>query len=358
MRILFAGYHGSVHTRRWAGFFAARGDEVHVVTCGDRAAENGPAYAVHDLGPPRPGKPGYLAKVRPARRLISSLRPDVVHAHYATSYGLLGLASGFHPLVVSAHGDDVLISPGNPVMRALVTRVLRSADAITVPGDHVRVAVEGLLGGATCEVHSFQYGVETVRLAALARELRGVDATASSLRIVSVRPLLDLYRIDLLLAALAELRRRGVDYSCDVVGEGGARARLEGLRDELGLSDRVRFRGQLPGQAVERIVGSAHVYVSLADSDGTSLGLLEALALGAVPVLSDIPANRPWVRNGETGVLAGSDSSAVADAIQQARELSSGDAPARNQRLVSERGDREANLSAWARSLERLVNDG
>ena len=79
--------------------------------------ETAPAYAVHDLGPPRPGKPGYLAKVRPARRLISTLRPDVVHAHYATSYGLLGLASGVHPLVVSAHGDDVLISPGNPLMR-------------------------------------------------------------------------------------------------------------------------------------------------------------------------------------------------------------------------------------------------
>ena len=45
----------------------------------------------------------------------------------------------------------------------------------------------------------------------------------------------------------------------------------------------------------------------------------------------------------------------MADAIQRARELCSGDAPARNLRLVSERGDREANLSAWACSLERLV---
>ena len=210
MRILFAGYHGSVHTRRWADFFAGRGDEVHVVTCGDRAAETAPAYAVHDLGPPRAGKPGYLAKVRPARRLISTVRPDVVHAHYATSYGLLGLASGVHPFVVSAHGDDVLISPGNPLMRVLVKRVLSSADAITVPGDHVRLAVEGLLGGATREVHSFQYGVETVRLAALARELRGADQAGSPLRIVSVRPLLDLYRIDLLLRGLAELQRREV----------------------------------------------------------------------------------------------------------------------------------------------------
>jgi glycosyltransferase involved in cell wall biosynthesis len=97
------------------------------------------------------------------------------------------------------------------------------------------------------------------------------------------------------------------------------------------------------------------VYVSLAESDGTSLGLLEALSLGAVPVLSDIPANRAWVRDGETGLLTRSDPDSVADAIQRARELCAGDAPARNLRLVSERGDREANLSAWARSLERLV---
>ncbi len=54
-------------------------------------------------------------------------------------------------------------------------------------------------GGATREVYSFQYGVETVRLAVLARELRGAGKAGPSLRIVSVRPLLDLYRIDLLL---------------------------------------------------------------------------------------------------------------------------------------------------------------
>ena len=48
-------------------------------------------------------------------------------------------------------------------------------------------------------------------------------------------------------------------------------------------------------------MGRADVYVSLAESDGTSIALLEALALGAVPVLSDIPANRAWVRDGETG---------------------------------------------------------
>jgi glycosyltransferase involved in cell wall biosynthesis len=353
MRILFAAYHGSVHTRRWAGFFAARGDDVHVVTCGDRAEGTAPAYAVHDLGRPRPGKPGYLAKLSPTRRLVASLRPDVVHAHYATSYGLLGLASGVHPLVVSAHGDDVLISPGNPVMRALVTRVLRSADAITVPGEHVRVAVEDLLGGAPRAVHSFQYGVETARLAGLARDLRnGGRESAGPVRIVSVRPLLALYRIDLLLRALDRIGR---GYICDIVGDGPERARLERLRDELGLADRVRFHGHLPGDEVERMLGRADVYVSLAESDGTSLGLLEALALGAVPVLSDIPANRPWVRDGETGVVTGSEPDSVADAIRRAAELRSGDAPARNLRLVSERGDREANLSAWARSLEALV---
>ncbi len=145
-----------------------------------------------------------------------------------------------------------------------------------------------------------------------------------------------------------------MDYSCDIVGEGPRRAGLERLRDELGLTDRVHFHGQLAGHEVERIVGRAHVYVSLAESDGTSLGLLEALALGAVPVLSDIPANRPWVSHGETGVWPARPRGRWRT-IQRARELSSGDAPARNLRLVSERGDREANLSAWAVSLEGLV---
>lgn len=351
MRIVFVAHHGTVHTRRWISFFAERGHEVHVVTCGggdeyDEDDDGRPLprrYEVHDLGPPRAGKLGYLAKIPAARRVVRRLRPDVLHAHWATSYGLLGLASGVHPFVVTAHGDDVLIAPGNRLLRPVVKRVLRAADLVTVPSEHMRAAVHELVGPKRVEV--FQYGVETERLAGLAAEQQ---PAAGPLRIVSARPLLELYRVDVLLDALAGLDR---PFVADIAGDGPERRRLEAQAERLGLADRVSFHGQLAPRRVERLIAAADVYVSVASSDGTSVALLEALALGAVPVLSAIPANAAWVEDGETGVLVEGTPAAVRAGIERAAALDRRLVAERNLRTVSELADREANLGRAERLL-------
>jgi glycosyltransferase involved in cell wall biosynthesis len=93
------------------------------------------------------------------------------------------------------------------------------------------------------------------------------------------------------------------------------------------------------------------VYVSVASSDGTSVALLEALALGAVPVLSDIPANVAWIEDGETGVVVQATPAAVRAGIERAAGLDRRAAAERNLRTVSERADREANLGRAERLL-------
>ena len=56
-------------------------------------------------------KIGYLFTIYKVRKLIFSIEPDIVHAHWATSYGLLAAVSGFHPLVISTWGSDIMDSP-------------------------------------------------------------------------------------------------------------------------------------------------------------------------------------------------------------------------------------------------------
>ena len=354
MRIVYLGWHGVSHTRHWASFFAERGHEVHVVTCGGGDArerdESGravePAYAIHELGEPRGGKPGYVLKIPRARRLIRRLRPDVLHAHFATSYGLLGLAVGVRPFVVTAHGSDVLVSPRNPVMRALVSRVLRSADLVTVPGDHVRHAVETLLGGRPQEIMTLQYGVESARLAQLGERARRERTDGGPLRIVTARPLKPLYRTELVIQAAALLAGRGRDCRLDMAGDGPERGRLESLVRGLGAEALVTLHGNVPGPAAERLIAEADVYASMAASDGVSIALLEALALGPVPVLNDIGANRAWVDDGRTGVLVAPDAEAIAAGIERAAQLDRAAVAAANGETVAVRADRERNLGA------------
>ena len=358
MRIVYVAYNGAVHTRRWAQFFADRGHEVHVVTCGSDGLSHG--YRVHDLGRTRGGKVGYLAKLRRARRVVRDLEPDLVHAHYATSYGLLGSVAGVHPFVVTAHGDDLLISPRNPVMRRLVRHVLRRADLATVPSEPMRRAALEVAGESAPPIEVFQYGVESERLDRLGRAVRAdrPAGAARPLAIVSARPLLRLYRLDVLLHALAVLQKERVDFECTIAGDGPERASLGQLAASLGIAERVAFVGQIQPTQVEELLAAGDVAVSIAESDGASLALLEALALGCVPVVSDIPANRAWVTDGVNGVVVPIEPGAVAAGIVRARALDPTTVADANRVIVRDRADRTRNLGGLERRLEQLLASG
>jgi glycosyltransferase involved in cell wall biosynthesis len=361
VRIVYLADHGSVHTRRWVGWFADRGHEVHVVTCGgsdardiDHDGNQIPInYDVHDLGRPRFGKLGYFLKLRRARRIVRSLDADLVHVHWLTSYGLLALASGAEPLVATAHGDDVLFAPRKTFLKRIVLAVLRKAHLVTVPSEVMREAALELLANDETEIAVFQYGIDAGRLAALGDSY--ARRTDGSIRIASTRALHDLYRIEVLVDAVALLAKRGIDVHCDLVGDGPCREALEAQARALGISDRCTFHGHIPASQVEKIVAESDIYVSVSISDGVSLSLLEALAIGSVPVLSDIAANRPWVNDGVTGALVAIDPESVADGIERAAQLDRDRVIHDNRAVVSERADRDTNLAACEQMLDAIA---
>ncbi len=359
MRIALVAWQGSGHTRRFAEYFASHGHDVHVITCGGAdpavpGAAAHPDYQVVDLGPPRGGKLGYLAKIPRARRLLRRLEPDLVNAHTATSYGMLAAAAGVHPLVVTTHGSDVLLSPSNPVMRPLVRRVLRTADLITTPGEHMATAIAELVDPISPEIVVLQYGVDVDELATLGQSVRARVAGDAPRRLVSARPLEPLYRTDLTIRALSSLP----GWQLDVAGDGSQRHALEQLVVELGLGARVTFHGSVAERAAEQLIAAADCYVSMASSDGVSIALLEALALGTLPVLSDITANRAWVTDGLNGVLVAPEPPAVADAVERAAVLDREEARRVSLERVRARADRDTNLRALLGHFEDLIRPG
>lgn len=358
MRIAFLAFHGTLHTRRWVAWFAERGHEVVVVTCGDLAAvEEFGKYEVHDVGPPPLGKVGYVLRLPAVRRLVRSLDVDLVHAHQATSYGLLAWRSGFQPYVITAHGSDILMSPRNPLLRVLLRRALRNADLVTVPSEQMSAVVRELAGPES-PVLTMQYGVETQRLAAVAERVRVASRRDESrvLRVVSARPLFPLYRYDALVAAVGLLRDRGVAITCDLFDDGPEREALGAQIASLGLEEAIQLHGIRPEETVMEELARCDVYVSLASSDGASIALLEAMALGAVPVLADIEANRAWVEDGRNGVLTAADAASVADALERAGQLDRERVAAENLEIVRARADRDSNLGRLEQELQKLVS--
>ncbi|MEV4353567.1 glycosyltransferase family 4 protein [Nonomuraea sp. NPDC049625] len=117
-------------------------------------------------------------------------------------------------------------------------------------------------------------------------------------RLVCVGRLVAHKRVELLLEAVPELRKRWPDLVVDVVGRGPEEARLRAAAPEG-----VVLHGYLTEEEKERLVSAAWLQVNTSQGEGWGLCVLEAAALGVPTVAYDVDGLRDAVRPGETGWL-------------------------------------------------------
>jgi L-malate glycosyltransferase len=84
-------------------------------------------------------------------------------------------------------------------------------------------------------------------------------------------------------------------------GKGSQEAKIRVLFEKAGIADKVYFGGYAALEELPDIYRSADYYVSASHSDGSSVSLMEALACGIPAIVSDIPSNREWIREGDCG---------------------------------------------------------
>lgn len=105
-------------------------------------------------------------------------------------------------------------------------------------------------------------------------------------QVVSVGSMSQMYKgYDIWLDAISLVRSRGLDVWATIVGDGKFRGQLEAQARSLGISDYVRFTGQLTaGDSVRRVLDSADAFILPSRTEGLPRALLEAMAR-ALPCL-------------------------------------------------------------------------
>jgi glycosyltransferase involved in cell wall biosynthesis len=335
MRILYVSDAASIHTRRWAEAFRDAGDEVHVASF--RPSDIA-GVIVHRLPTLGLGKAGYLAAVPVLHKLAKRIRPDVVHAQYVTSYGFVAAAARLKPLVVTAWGTDVLISPQESLLsRRLAERALKAADRITTVAEHMNPAVLAL-GVHSSKLMALPFGVDT----SLFRPPSIPVAPDPPLRVISTRNFGPVYSVHTVIDAVRQLVQKGHDVQLELVGTGPLLPELEERARHPALKGRVTFHGAVDHQRLVSLLGAAHVFVSSALSDGNNVSLNEAMACACFPITTDIPANAQWIEHGRNGMLfAAGDSKQLAACVESAagNSVLRANAGVLNRRIVEQRAD-------------------
>jgi glycosyltransferase involved in cell wall biosynthesis len=257
-----------------------------------------PGVEVHHVPPPVSFKPLGLPLTLPrVKRILRTIRPDILHAHYATSYGLIGALTGFKPLIITAWGTDVLIMPQKSRMfREILLWSLGKANLITSMAAHMTAVLKGL-GVDDKKIVTLPFGVDTAVFHP------GLHAREEDIDIICTRPCESLYNVELLIRSLPLIAARYPRLRCVLIGGGSQEQNLKALAKELGLEAHIQWVGQVSLPDVAKWLGHAKVFVSPSLSDGNNISLNEAMACGCFPVCTDIPANREWLEDGQNGYL-------------------------------------------------------
>ncbi len=300
MKLCFLTSPNSIHDQRLLGSLAERGHEIHVITLHPPKAIAG--VYLHFLAAPimRYKDVSFLFNYGQIKHLLEKINPDVVGGLGLSNYGFYAAVCGRRPLVVAAYGSDVLRAPEESLrLKWMVQYAIRRADLITVDAEILKKKVIEL-GGTEEKIVVFPLGVDEALLSLITkRDFKQKD----QFTLLSYRSLEPLYNIELILHSLPLVLKHTDKIKLVVGGDGTQRNKLEKLASQIGIINRIQFIGAIPHERIPSQLESADVYLSTSLSDSTSVSLLEAMAAGVFPIVSDIPGNREWIENGVNGFI-------------------------------------------------------
>lgn len=282
-----------------------------------------------------------------------------LHAHFgtvATTTSRLAARMAGITYSFTAHAKDIYHESVDP---EVLRRKLADAAAVVTVSQYNLAYLREAYGEAAAKVVHIDNGLPLEAFPYQAPEERPP-------RILAVGRLVEKKGFAVLIEACGILRDRGLDFRCDIAGGGELRGPLARQVRDSGLQEQVTLLGPRPQDEIRRrlhdssVLAAPCVIASNQDRDGLPTILLEAMAMGAPCVSTDVTGIPEILSDGETGLMVPQyDAPALADACQSLIE--SGPLRVRlasaARKLVESRFDIRRNAAAIRALVEGVLED-
>lgn len=271
-------------------------------------------------------------QIKHIEKIINQYGPDVIHIHQANSCAYLTLKANKKniPTVLTTWGSDVLLNPHkNFILKKITKYSLDKATWLTADAQYMIEAIKKLSKNQKLSLLNF-----------------GVDIHLSNNNpikeniIYSNRLHKDVYNIDQIIKAFALISEKYHDWYLIVGASGDKTQSLKSLASKILSSDSYQFIGFVDSQTNNAHYLKSKIWVSVPSSDGTAISLLEAMAYGCIPVVSDLPANREWIKDGVNGVIV---KNSLEEAIARAIAMDNKEVAKINFTIVQEKATKDVN---------------
>lgn len=304
MKICYLADINSAHTHKWLNYFKNKGYDIHVISLGNGKYEG---VTVHCLDvtdnvmkkASDKNKLQYFKKIKRVKELVNEIKPDILHAHYATSYGLLGALADYHPYIISAWGSDVYDFPiKSPIHKMMLKYNLKKADYIFSTSN---VMKEETKKYTDKDIEVTPFGVDINRFVPGRIE-------KDELVIGTIKTLEEKYGIQYLVKAFSILKERNPDVKLKlrIGGKGSQEEYLKNLCSELKIEKDVAFLGFVnPDDVIKEFQNfDIAVFPSTLDSESFGVAAVEAESCGTPIVVSDVGGLMESTKPGVTSLVA------------------------------------------------------
>jgi len=306
MKILYFSLGYSTHDHRFLKAMSDNGHEVCFVQLegNQRQVEDRPIPENVRQVIWKGGRESFRWSKLPAlvldfKRLIRDIKPDLVHAGPIQTCAFIAALSGFRPILTMSWGFDLMDDVHKGRLWEFATRYTLKRSTFFTSDANVTKDKAIVYGMDPDKTIVFPWGVDLDHFNVQTSK----RPNAKTFTLFCNRSWETRYGVDVLARAFVKVAQQREDVGLILLNGGSQGNMLRGILQKGHVLDRVTFGGQISQTDLPRWYHMADIYISPSHVDGSSVSLMEALASGLPPIVSDIPANREWVEDGVNGWL-------------------------------------------------------
>jgi glycosyltransferase involved in cell wall biosynthesis len=328
-RMLIVGNPKSIHTIRLSRFF----EENYQVNLIDEGID----FSFRN----------FFSALRQTKSILSKLSPDVLVLYQLNLTAFVATLANRKkkiPAFAIGIGSDILTMPKKGwAYKAMLKYVLKHSQAYNAGSPYLLEQMQKY-----CPKHS------EILLANLG--INPIQPIEKEKIVFSNRLHSPLYRIDEVIKAFANFvsKPEFADWRL-VVAATGKEKEFQQLSQSLGIEDKVKFVGWLSQKENAEFYAKSKIYISLPKSDSFPISLLEAMSGECLCIISDLPAYKGIMKQGENCLIVSDLEIEKADYIERVLELDSQNILQKNKTFADSYADIEKNKENFNLVVKKLL---
>lgn len=324
MKICYILEVNNIHSQRWINYFAGLDNEILVLSDSEpkicfpsNVKVVNPKMnlftkiAAFKIYPKPYGNESF--KWIPYRKEVQKFKPDIVHAMEALAYGFTLAMCGKFPKVLTPWGNDVFLDPfQSKIAGFLVKKGLEKADVISSNHPTLGNYLEKTFNISSTKADCFSWGLDLNIFNPFKKEeaeqlRKKLQIPENADIIISNRRFSEYWGGRYVIYSLPFILKENPNTYFIILrgsGESDFFREMKGYAEKTGISKNIRFIDErISEQNMAVFLNLASVFISAAFTDMLSISVLEGMACGAVPVVSDLESYRTRINDGENGYL-------------------------------------------------------